>query len=409
VNASDENASSEVMLFLDGGDLYATGEAAALDVVLTDLLGHQADSRRRRSVTRFADVGAVVAGVGAVAMPAEELFRLTPDAMAKLAQHGGQLTDGGALRGFVRREGGQFAGNLSFDVVSFGAEQALAMQTAAVALALRSAIADVQAAVEAVDQKVSDIQKKVRAREIGEIVGTYRFLQQVVSSTRERGRLLEADWDQVAGARRDLEIALETLRAYVAESINDIDAEDSLPKREAAIKRIASNKGVAGSLRLVLVAEQALHLLEYLRLERVRTTDPDQVPSALADAKRSLAQQRERDAALVHEAIARIGSAKRIDPLEVHRIFSIPQIEKASTKAFDVLESFANSSRADLPEFDRLVHRPPLAETRAEVKRHAVGARDGVVDVSKAVGQAASRGAKDASASVRERVRRKSN
>lgn len=397
------------MLFLDGGDLYATGDAAALDVVLTDLLGYQDDSRRRRSATRFAEAGAVVAGIGAVTMPAEELFRLTPDAMAKLAQHGGQLTDGGALRGFVRSGGGQFAGNLSFDAVSFGAEQVLAMQTAAVALALRSAIADVQAAVEAVDQKVSDIQKKVRAREIGEVVGTYRFLQQVVSSTRERGRLLEADWDQVAGARRDLEIALETLRAYVAESINDIDAEDSLPKREAAIKRIASNKGVAGSLRLVLVAEQALHLLEYLRLERVRTTDPDQVPSALADAKRSLTQQRERDAALVHVAIARIESAKKIDPFEVHRVFSIPQIEKASTKAFDVLEHFANSSRADLPEFDRLVHRPPLTETRAEVKRHAVNARDGVVDASRALGQAASRGAKEASTSVRDRIRRKSD
>src|SRR5690349_19118756 len=102
VKGSDENASSEVMLFLDGGDLYATGEAAALDVVLTDLLGRQDDSRRRRSVTKLADAGAVVAGIGAAAMPAEELFRLTPDAMAKLAQHGGQLTDGGALRGFVR-------------------------------------------------------------------------------------------------------------------------------------------------------------------------------------------------------------------------------------------------------------------------------------------------------------------
>ena len=84
------------------------------------------------------------------------------------------------------------------------------MQTAAVALALalRSAIADVQAAVEAVDEKVSDIQKKVRAREVGEVVGTYRYLQRVVDATRERGKLLEADWDQVAGARRDLEIAL---------------------------------------------------------------------------------------------------------------------------------------------------------------------------------------------------------
>jgi len=409
MNGRDVDEASEVTLFLDGGDLYATGEAGALDVVLSELLGRQDESRRRRSVTRLAEAGAVAAGIGAVSTPAEELFRLTPDAMAKLAEHGGQLTDGGALRGFVRSERGRFAGNLSFDAVSFGAEQALAMQTAAVALALRSAIADVQAAVEAVDQKVSDIQEKLRAREIGEVVGTYRFLQQVVTSTRERGRLLEADWDQVAGARRDLEIALETLRAYITDSINGIDVDDPLPKREAAIKAVASAKGVAGSLRLVLVAEQALHLLEYLRLERVRSTDPNQVPSALADARRSLGHQRERDAALVSTAIERIEAAKKIDPLEVHRVFSIPQLEKASAKAFDVLENFAKSSRADLPEFDPLVHRPALAETRAEVKRHALTARDSVVDGSKIVGRVASRGAKGVSASVRERIRRKSD
>jgi hypothetical protein len=91
------------------------------------------------------------------------------------------------------------AAHLSFETVSLGAERALAMQTAAVSSALRSAIADVQAAVEAVDQKVSDVQKRVRAREVGEVVGTYRHLQQIVDSTRDRGHLLDADWDQVSG------------------------------------------------------------------------------------------------------------------------------------------------------------------------------------------------------------------
>src|SRR5690606_17617926 len=130
------------------------------------------------------------------------------------------------------------------------------------------------AAVEAVDEKVSDIQKRVRADEIGEVIGTYRFLQRLVDKTRERGYLLEPDWDQAAGTRRDLYVALEKLRAYVQESVSDIDYQASLPKREEAIKRIASPKGVAGSLQLILIAEQSLHLMEYLRLERIRTTHP---------------------------------------------------------------------------------------------------------------------------------------
>lgn len=246
MEAGAENASGEVTLFLDGGDLYVSGEAGVIDLVLSEVLG-PGDSRRRRSVTRLADVGAVGASVAGSRAAAEELLRPTAASLEKLREFGAQFDGSGALRGFVRGGGGRLAGNLTFEAVSFSAEQALAMQTAAVSLALRSAIADVQAAVQAVDQKVSDIQKRVRAREVGEVVGTYRYLQQVVDSTRARGRLLEADWDQVAGTRRDLETALEALRAYVTASINDIDGDDPLPKREAAIRQIASPKGGRGA------------------------------------------------------------------------------------------------------------------------------------------------------------------
>jgi hypothetical protein len=403
MEAGGENASDEVTLFLDGGDLYVTGEADAIDLVLAEVLGPD-DSRRRRSATRLGDAGAVGATAAAARAATEELLQPTAGSLEKLREFGAQLDGSGALRAYVRGDGGKFAGELTFEAVSFGAEQALAMQTAAVSLALRSAIADVQAAVEAVDQKVTDIQKRVRAREVGEVVGTYRYLQRVVDSTRARGRLLEADWDQVAGTRRDLEIALESLRAYAADSVNDIDGDDPLPKRETAIRRIASPKGVAGSLRLIVIAEQALCFLEYLRLERIRMIDPDHLSSALADARRALTVQCERDAALVRTAIKRVEAAKRIDPLEVHRVFSIPDMREASAKALDALESFANASRAELPELDRSVRRPPLSETRAEVKRQAIGAKEGVVDASRAVGRAASRGAKQVSEAVREKT-----
>ena len=403
MEAGGENASDEVTLFLDGGDLYVTGEAGAIDLVLAEVLGPD-DSRRRRSATRLGEAGAVGATAAAARAATEELLQPTAGSLEKLREFGAQLDGIGALRAYVRGDGGKFAGQLTFEAVSFGAERALAMQTAAVSLALRSAIADVQAAVEAVDQKVSDIQKRVRAREVGEVVGTYRYLRQVVDSTRARGRLLEADWDQVAGTRRDLEIALESLRAYVADSINDIDGDDPLPKRETAIRRIASPKGVAGSLRLIVVAEQALCFLEYLRLERIRMTDPDHLSSALADARRALTVQCERDASLIRTAVQRIEAAKRIDPLEVHRVFSIPDMREASANALDALESFANASRAELPELDRSVRRPPLSETRAEVKRQAISAKEGVIDASRAVGRATSRGAKQVSEAVREKT-----
>lgn len=392
---------SEVTLFLDGDDLYVRGPADSIDLVLDEILGPAENKQRRNLLASSTDAGAVGASAAALNTTTEQLFRPTAGSLTKLRDLGAQLDGKGAVRGYVRNEAGHFAGDLAFETVAFGAQQALAMQTAAVSLALRSAIAEVGAAVEAVDEKVSDIQKRVRAGEIGEVIGTYRFLQRLVDKTRERGHLLEPDWDQAAGTRRDLYVALEKLRAYVKESLNDIDPEASLPKREEAIKRIASPKSVAGSLQLILIADQALHLMEYLRLERIRTTHPDEVSAALEDARGSLAEQRGRNAELVRIASDKIKDAMQIDPLEVHRLLSIPSMRRTATKALDTIEWFAEASRADLPTLDREIRRPQLSETKAEVQRRAVNAKDEVVHVGRTVGRFSSDGARQISSKLR--------
>ena len=74
--------------------------------------------------------------------PGEDL-RLTAASAVKVAQYGEQFDASGALRGLVRGEKG-IAGKLVFEPVSKTADQALALHTAAVSLALCSATADVQ-------------------------------------------------------------------------------------------------------------------------------------------------------------------------------------------------------------------------------------------------------------------------
>ena len=98
-------------------------------------------------------------------------------------------------------------------------------------------------------------------------------------------------------------------------------------------------------------------------------TDPDHVATALADARRALADQRERDSALVAAGVERIRAVRRIDPLEVHRVFSVQEMREESDRALDALESFAAASRAEWPDPDRSVRRPSLSETGAEVRR----------------------------------------
>lgn len=400
---ADGVQSDEVTLFLDDdGGLLVRGDSQTVDAVLAGLLTPGELEAHRRVTPRVTDVAAVGASALAVAATAQEYLRPTAASLEKLSRFGAQTDSTGALRGYVRGGGGQFAGQLSFESVSFGAEQALALQTAAVSMALRSAIANVEAAVERVEGKVSDIQRRLGAREIGDVVGAYRRLDRVVAATTARGHLLDADWDSVAGAGLDLDRALEALRAYATRTINAIDPDAGLPKRASAVKDLNDPDGVAGTLQLILIAEQALHLWEYLRLERVRQTDPDHVESAIQEARGSLRTQRTLDEGLVAAAVGRIERVRTIDPLEVHHLFAIPGMEKASNRALDELHAFAEAARAPAPDIARDLRRPALSETRAEAKRKAIDAKDDVIQVTRIAGKATAQGAKYAS----ERVRR---
>lgn len=405
MDAIDSDTAGEVTLFLDGDGLYLRGDGGAIDTIVEQVLEH-APAAGRRTRSQAADALAVGMTASVLsATSAEEFLKLTPESLAKVKQFGGQTDATGALRGFVRGEGGQVAGQLTFETVSFGAEQAMAMQTAAVALALRTAIADVEAAVEAVDKKVADVQRRLRSRNVGEVVGTYRHLRNIHERTLERGHLLEADWDQVAYSARDLTVALEELRDFVTSTVNAVGVDQNLADRKAAIKALGDEDGVGASLRLILVAEQALHLQQALRIERVRTTDPDHYGSALEDAKQSLREQHELNDRLVMNAAKHLQTAVEIDPLEVHRIISIRSLPSALDAAATELESFAASARVDRPEIGRDIARPNLSDTRDEIRREAVGAARGIAAVSRGVGQQASLRAKGA----RSRLRRRSS
>ena len=394
------------MLFLEEDGLLVRGDLQSVDAVLEQLLQPAEVEAHRRAASRVADITATGASVASVAATAQEYLRLTPESLAKVKQYGAQNDGTGALLAYVRGDRGKIAGQLKFENVSFGPEQALAMQTAAVSMALRSAIADVQAAVERVEDKVSDIQRRLGARQLGDVVGSYRRLSRVVEATSARGELLDADWDSVAGAGLGLERDLETMRAYVTKTVDDIDAHARLPKRETAVKRLSDPNGVTGTLRLILVAEQALHLWEYLRIERIRRTQPEHLESALDEARASLASHRARDEELLRTTTERIKRARKIDPLEILHVLAIPDMEKASNRALDELGEFARAARAPLPVAGRHIRRPELSETGAELKRQALDAKDGVVQVTRSAGQATARGAKSAGHRVGRSLRR---
>ncbi len=102
------------------------------------------------------------------------------------------------------------------------------------------------------------------------------------------------------------------------------------------------------------------------------------------EARKSLKIQREHDEELVRRTAARIEQVRKIDPLEAQHVLVIPDMQKASNRALDELEVFANATRTPSPELGRDVRRPKLSDTRTEVKRQAIGAKNDVAQISQA-------------------------
>jgi hypothetical protein len=377
----------EVQIVVQGDHLLLDGTRSDVDHLL-ERLTMPVERTRIGIATGAMELGSAAATAGALASTTRELYELTPAAQALIANFGWATNGAGDLAGVVRNGGSSIAGHLSLDKVSMGAEQAMALQTAAVAIALRSAIADVKKAVEEVDEKVEDLQQRIRAEEIGEVVGLYRDLEHVVERTQRIGQLLDADWDSIDSARRDLSVALEKMRAYVTGTVRSTAATADLPARVKAVKRVGSAKSVGGTLQLIAVAEHALHLWHYLYIERVRTTDPQHVQEAIASSRTVLEEHRRLDEALVTLLIARVVELADVRPLEIHRRGSIREMDRRLQAAHESIETFAGRTRTQLPNLGgEQAARPGLPEARAEVKARALGARDVGVEISRDVAE----------------------
>lgn len=123
------------LVFVDQGNIILRGDQDALSRVVEPLM--ELGIRARRLV----DAPAVAAATGGGSTT--EQIRLSPASLDLLRTHGAVPGESGFFRMFVQDKSGKIAGQLQWEQVNLGVEQALSMQTAAVTLALRAAIADV--------------------------------------------------------------------------------------------------------------------------------------------------------------------------------------------------------------------------------------------------------------------------
>ena len=365
------------------------------------LLGAERDRKSLLASLGLTTSAAAVAGsAAAVATSSGDYLQLTAESADKLAKLGKQVDENGSMYGFVR-SGNRFAGNLRFDETTFAPEQALALQSAAVSLALRSAIADVQAAVERVEDKVEDVQRHLRAQLHGDVIGTLRHLERVATSTQQRGVLLEADWASAASIRADISRNLERLREFVARQAGDIDARTRLPAREAKLDDFLEPGGGRDQLNLILISQHSLHLWEMLRVSQVRQREPEHVDPGRGCTPGARAG-RLRNEELVASVMECVNDLRQVRPLEFHRIFSAREMKQTAADIHESLADFSKAARLPLPELSDVVL-PTAKDARDEARARAVDTARG----AQALGAAAAQTGSSVLGKSREAVRRR--
>jgi hypothetical protein len=243
--------------------------------------------------------------------------------------------------------------------------------------ALRVAIGEVQQAVERVEGKVDDLVVLTKARTIAGVVGNYRLLAEYVDRMDRTGALPDVDWDTVAGLGPELAQGIEELRRYVRGHVERLPQTQGANKRAEGLHELLDVVRLGEVLQLLVVAEDSHYLWQRLRVERSRTSDPAHVGEITESAHRLLREDLEADRDLVLVVQEWLVEYGKLRPLEIHHILSRNSLEADVPRVRQAVDEFVEARRLQIVSWTDL-ERPTWGDVQAEVRRHAIEARERV-------------------------------
>jgi len=212
-----------------------------------------------------------------------QYVRFTDESMALLEKHGAVPNGKGGFHTMVRDDGG-IVGNLEWMASGAGPERALAFQTAAVGLALRTAVKSVEAAVARVEDKVDQVVALMRADRLGNVLGDQRTLDGLVGHLDAGDPLSATDWSSIASLGPDIRRDLEKIRAHLRTQIEDVDGSWRPRERVKEADELLAKGMLTETLGLLLLAEHNYSQWERLRIQRIADAEPDNLEAAVRQA-----------------------------------------------------------------------------------------------------------------------------
>lgn len=252
----------EVAIQVEDEGVLIHGDAAAVEKYLGELIDLAKGAVAVAGVQQknLANIAAAGLGAAIVAMQKGYFVRLSKDSVKLLQTKQIVPGTGGYNRMFVKGGAGKIAGQLQWKKVPIGPSQAMAVQMFAVQMALKTAIANVEEAVERVEGKVQELLNLAHAERLGDIVGQRRSLKRAFQYMDDYGALPSADWEALAPLGPELEQAIEKLHEHARRTLRDFDDAKPIQDRAKYLTSAIENNSFGETLRLLVVAQDSMYL-----------------------------------------------------------------------------------------------------------------------------------------------------
>lgn len=212
----------------------------------------------------------------------------------------------------------------------------------------------IQVALQHITQQLNEIQREVadaredirellalaNAQRLGDVYGHYRVLSRQMDALDKGQTLTATDWSSLASLGPVIEVGVERLRAYLSESTKGLDPSSTVEKRADKLAALVARGEFVRTLELLLVAQQSEFLWQRIRLERVRTTEPQALEQTVSNTRQILSEHLEGDRQLAEQLREILENYAVLKVTEVHRIGPGRKLAKSRRSLSDGVDQF---------------------------------------------------------------------
>lgn len=362
-----EPANDELLVAAQPGGILVDGDPAAVALYIDRIqqsTGHaiQVLDIDKGSINSAAGLAA---GAASVLSQSAKFVQLHPESVAAIQR--GNLINGtdGFYRMMTRGADMKFTKQLQWKPANLSPQRMMSMQMLAVQVALKSAISEVEAAVERVEGKVDDVLRLAQATRSGDILGDRTSVERMVAYLEKHGSFSDTDWEWISGIGPGLNRTVEQLRQHALGTLKSFDPSRPIQDRADFVVNAVENQQLGETLSLLVVAEETLFKWQRLRIARVASVEPDHLQKVLDDAQELLAHQLSADSDVYKRGQEVLNAVSKTEAIDGLRFFSVQELNRDLPKLREHLDEFAKARKAQVLEWSNFEAPTPLQAVQA--------------------------------------------